>query len=487
MFIYYYNKFLLAFIVGLIATNNAWASYIIGGSVGLTQTNNVAGKYNVNLTLLVDLKALMPSFLPALESASFIEARIFRKKNNTIIADLIIPYSNYVDLAFKDYPTCSKLRDVKVRAYNYSLPITLDPNLYSDNEGYYIAWERCCRNDDIDNIKDAPNASMVLYAEFPSLKRYPQYSSPTFSLTQNEYICLNKDFTFKINASDTDNDQLKYKIVTPINGHNDLNNYNNIVESKPYPTVKWASGFSETDAIPGEPSLTIDATTGEINVKANQTGLFVFSIECTEFRNGIQIGLTRLDFQFPVVDCSLTPPTPSIKYNNVVMADIEHCATGDALLETDNDPTWFFQWQKDGVDIPNGTSSTLATNQEGIYRIIKSYNSVCTKEVESAYVRLTFCERDLKIYVPTAFSPNQDGINDELEIFGKSIAVFGLVIYNRWGEIVFESSALNTKWNGGWKNDLKQPLPIGQYNYVIKASFTNGERFEKKDMISLLR
>ncbi|RYU94739.1 T9SS type B sorting domain-containing protein [Emticicia agri] len=409
------------------------------------------------------------------------------KKNNTPIADLVIPYSNYTEVTFKDYPVCSKLRDVKVRAYNYSLPITLDPNIYSDDEGYYIAWERCCRNDDIDNIKDAYNASMVLYMEFPSLKKYPQYSSPEFSLTQSEYICLDKDFTFKLNATDTDNDQLNYKIVTPINGYNNLDNYSDLVQSGPYPLVQWLSGFSENEAIPGTPSLIINSTTGEIKVKASETGLFVFSIECTELRNGIKIGLTRLDFQFPVVDCSLAPPAPLIKYNNVVMPDIEHCATGDALLETDNDPTWFFQWQKDGVNIPNATSSTLATNQEGIYKVIKSYNSVCAKEIESADVKLTICERDLQLYIPTAFSPNKDGLNDELEIFGKSVDTFIFVIYNRWGEIVFESNTLNTKWNGGWKNDLTQPLPMGQYNYVVIASFSNGEKFERRDMVSLLR
>lgn len=466
----------------------SYASYIIGGSIALTQTNNIAGKYDVNLTLLVDLKALMPTFLPTLESAYFIEARIFRKKNNTVIADLVIPYSNYVDLAFKDYPTCSKLRDVKVRAYNYSLPIILDPNLYNDNEGYYIAWERCCRNDDIDNIKDAPDASIVLYMEFPSLRKYPQYSSPRFSLTQNEYICLNKDFSFKLNANDADNDQLKYKIVTPINGYNNLNSYSDLIQPGPYPLVKWASGFSQSDAIPGTPSLNINSATGEIKVKANQTGLFVFSVECAEFRNEIQIGFTRLDFQFPVVDCSLnTPPAPLIKYKGTEMAEIEHCELSDAILETDNDPSWVFRWQKDGVDIPGSVTNTYSTKEEGIYKVIKKLNSVCTDEIESAEVKLTLCERNLKIYIPTAFSPNGDGMNDELRVFGKSVDTFSFAIFNRWGEIIFESNNINTLWNGGLKNDGSNPVPAGQYNYVIQAFFTNGEKFEKRDTVMLLR
>lgn len=488
IFKHYKSKISLTLILGLVGVQVSLASYIIGGTIALTQTNNTPGQYTINLTLLIDLIATEPATLPTLESDYFIEARIFRKRNNTPIADLVIPYKNYVDLDYKDYPICSQLRDVKVRAYNYSLPITLDPNIYSDNEGYYIAWERCCRNDDIDNIQDAYDASMVLYTEFPSLRQYPQYSSPQFSLTKNEYICLNKDFSFILNATDPDNDQLRYRIVTPLNGHNDLNSYSNIVESGPYPLIKWVAGISESNAIPGSPSLNINTTTGEIKVKANETGLFVFAIECTEFRGGVQIGLTRLDFQFPVVDCALnTPPVPVITYKNVAMDDIEHCETGDAILATENDPSWFFQWQKDGVEILGASSSTFNTNEEGTYKVIKSLNSVCAEEVSSTEVNLTFCERGLQIYVPSAFSPNNDGKNDELQVFGKSVATFSLLIYNRWGELVFESNDINILWNGKGKNNDAQPLPVGQYNYWLQATFNNGEKFERRDTVTLLR
>ena len=43
-----------------------------------------------------------------------------------------------------------------------------------------------------------------------------------------------------------------------------------------------------------------------------------------------------------------------------------------------------------------------------------------------------------------------------------------MLIYNRWGELVFESKDKNFKWNGGYNNNAGQPLPGGTYAYVFK-------------------
>jgi gliding motility-associated-like protein len=279
-------------------------------------------------------------------------------------------------------------------------------------------------------------------------------------------------------------------LVTPINGNNQnqIGSFDNIVVAGPYPLIRWANGLSATNSIPGDKALQIDEADGTVKVKPDKTGLYLFTINCTEFRNGIQIGLTRLDFQFPVVDCSLnTPPTPLVRYKGAEIPEIEHCEATDAILETDNDPSWVFQWQKDGVEIPGATANSISTNEEGTYKVIKSLNSVCTDEIASEEVKLTLCERDLKIYIPTAFSPNGDGMNDELRVFGKSVDTFSFAIFNRWGEIIFESNNINNLWNGGLKNDGSNPVPAGQYSYVIQVFFTNGEKFEKRDTVMLLR
>jgi gliding motility-associated-like protein len=72
-----------------------------------------------------------------------------------------------------------------------------------------------------------------------------------------------------------------------------------------------------------------------------------------------------------------------------------------------------------------------------------------------------------KILIPTAFSPNADGVNDTWEIFGiAGNAEVVVEIYNRWGEIIFYSKNYNEPWNGTYKN---QPAPEGTYAYVVRV------------------
>jgi gliding motility-associated-like protein len=74
------------------------------------------------------------------------------------------------------------------------------------------------------------------------------------------------------------------------------------------------------------------------------------------------------------------------------------------------------------------------------------------------------------IFVPKAFSPNHDGVNDDLEIFGKNLNEFKIMIYNRWGEIIFISEDRNVKWNGTYRGEDMQ---IGTYPWVLYYNETN--------------
>lgn len=91
---------------------------------------------------------------------------------------------------------------------------------------------------------------------------------------------------------------------------------------------------------------------------------------------------------------------------------------------------------------------------------------------------------DLK--VPNAFSPNNDGNNDGFCLQGwtNCIKNFTVIIYDRWGEKVYESNNANFCWDGIFKN---RPLDAGVFVYYIKALSTNGEPILKKGNISLIK
>jgi gliding motility-associated-like protein len=88
------------------------------------------------------------------------------------------------------------------------------------------------------------------------------------------------------------------------------------------------------------------------------------------------------------------------------------------------------------------------------------------------------------IFVPNAFSPNNDGVNDELHVYGKDIGSFKLQIFNRWGQRVFITRSKEWGWDGKYKGKLVEP---GVYVYKVSGIYENGEKFEKSGNITLLR
>lgn len=86
--------------------------------------------------------------------------------------------------------------------------------------------------------------------------------------------------------------------------------------------------------------------------------------------------------------------------------------------------------------------------------------------------------------VPTGFSPNGDGTNDILYVRGYNIATMVFKIYNRWGNLVFESTDINHGWDGTYKG---QPQEMEVYGYVLDVVFTDGSTAKKKGNITLLR
>ncbi|MES2479634.1 MAG: PKD domain-containing protein [Bacteroidota bacterium] len=88
-----------------------------------------------------------------------------------------------------------------------------------------------------------------------------------------------------------------------------------------------------------------------------------------------------------------------------------------------------------------------------------------------------------RIDVPTAFTPNGDGINDILYVRGAAIQMMDFSIYNRWGQLVFRTSSTEQGWDGTFNG---KPQPMESYAYVLNATFINGETESKRGNITLL-
>jgi gliding motility-associated-like protein len=88
------------------------------------------------------------------------------------------------------------------------------------------------------------------------------------------------------------------------------------------------------------------------------------------------------------------------------------------------------------------------------------------------------------IYIPNVFTPNGDGTNETFKVYGYIVKTIHLMIFDQWGEKLFESDSQDRGWDGVYKGKQQ---PSGVYMYVCKLQLLDGSTVEKKGIINLIR
>jgi len=298
----------------LFATLPAYASHIVGGEFELLHLTG--NSYQLNLIYYFDeLNGDQANKIQDL----IIHVKIFRVVDGATMALVDIPFIAQTPVSYTQ-PACSNGL-IKTSRQFYSTTITLSPDLYSDPAGYYVVWERCCRNYTIENIisqnpnsiQDFPNAAgQTFYLKFPPVVKNGApflNSSPHLFPPLNDYACPARFYYVNFAGVDDDNDSLVYSLVTPFDTQDHI--AYPVIGPSPYPDVRWVSPYSLSNIIGGHPDLKISKD-GLLTVTPSLQGLFVFAVKVEEYRNQVKIGETRRDFQMLVVDGCLPDQPPQI-------------------------------------------------------------------------------------------------------------------------------------------------------------------------------
>ena len=88
------------------------------------------------------------------------------------------------------------------------------------------------------------------------------------------------------------------------------------------------------------------------------------------------------------------------------------------------------------------------------------------------------------LFVPSGFSPNNDGLNDQLKVIGGGVTFFSFLIFDKWGNVVFETNDISIGWDGTFKG---VELPSDVFVYVVEASFTNQQVVKLTGDVTLFR
>lgn len=283
------------------------ASHIVGGEFELIHLSGF--EYRLNLVLYFDQLNGNPGALD-----NFADVSIWRMADNARMQGIRLPLDS-LSLVNYTQPECSNGELVTNRLFYTSL-IVLNGDVYNHPQGYYISWERCCRNYTINNIfSQDPNfnpnawAGQTFYLEFPPVVKDGQPfvdSTPRLFPPLNDYACPNRPYYTDFGGIDDDGDSLVYSLITPLSTH--------IAVAippplpRPYPNVVWRVPYGPTNMLNGAPDLRISRD-GFLTVTPTNQGLFVFAVKVEEYRDGAKIGETRRDFQMLVVDaCPMAVP-----------------------------------------------------------------------------------------------------------------------------------------------------------------------------------
>ncbi len=187
---------------------------------------------------------------------------------------------------------------------------------------------------------------------------------------------------------------------------------------------------------------------------------------------------------FDVENC-----VPGCDANINIILDGEICQPIPATLSAESNVTIVdYSWQINGEAPVNSPTVEVSLLEPGTYTFVLTAVTIddCVYEETLALV-IDECEpfEVCNLGLPNAFSPNDDGFNDQFTAFFDCPPLeYQMRIFDRWGELVFETDDVSQGWDGDFRSE---PMQTGVYIWVVDYTNNAGEVLQKKGDLVLLR
>lgn len=210
--------------------------------------------------------------------------------------------------------------------------------------------------------------------------------------------------------------------------------------------------------LPGATYLWQDGTTGS-SYNITQSGIYWAEAinECGRHRDTIKVTVV------PAVEVAFG-------------SDTLLCDTDTLLLDASAPASVAYEWNN------GATVASILVFDQGTYSVTITDTAGCNT-IAGIHVQREYCTAS-SIFIPTGFSPNNDGINDRFYPVGAYVFDLHLQVFNRWGELVFQSNDLAKGWDGRYKG---KPAPIGVYAVVVTYTNTFGRQVIRSGNLTLIR
>jgi gliding motility-associated-like protein len=186
-----------------------------------------------------------------------------------------------------------------------------------------------------------------------------------------------------------------------------------------------------------------------------------------------------------VVEDSLYINVSNLGSETIVASASETLVVAGTTVTLTGSPTGYsYTWfPPDAVSNHTLQQTTAVVNQTTIFLLTVSDEFCQKSDTVQVKVMEFVCDKSF-IYVPNAFSPNGDGNNDVLFVRSGLVKDIEFRVFNRWGEMVFESLSTDTGWDGKFREKLCTP---DVYDYYLKVVCAEGDDKIFKGNVTLLR
>lgn len=289
----------------MVCALSAHASHIIGGQVYYRYIGG--NQYSVTLKLY-RICGIGSENTAAMPTQVILTA--FNKDDNSQVGQSTVDRSDFIEKQLGQVDPCI----VNPPQICYQIgTFTTTFTLPSNNQGYTVAFQSCCRSTDLVNIVNEPipgdrlgnlGTGATYFVDIPgAASGVTGNSSPQFNKEEATLVCSGKKFTYDFSASDPDGDQLQYEFCDAYKGGKttEPNKPPPPAVAPPYSFVSYISPFSGSQPLGKD--VVIDPKTGIISGIAPPPGKYVVTVCVNEYRNGKQIGTVRKDFHITVTTC----------------------------------------------------------------------------------------------------------------------------------------------------------------------------------------
>lgn len=421
----------LKLICFIFITTQTMASHIVGGEMTYVCLGNNTYEFTVNI-----YRDCIGGNPAALESDNPAYISIFRGNSFFSFDSLgyteqfIVPPDFQNDCINNPPPTCLSLLRFK---FVKVLP--------SSNQPYTVVYQRCCRNESINNILNPGTTGATYYCIVPPLICN---NSAKFKNYPPQIICVNNPFVYDHSAIDADGDSLSYEFCQALDGGSQNDPKPVLVGNLPFfDPVNYRSPFTPLVPMGGNPQLKIDPISGMITGMPNIQGRFVVNVCCHEWRNGVLINTETREFQFVVTNCSKAVVANTPVFSEEPNTYVVSCKSYDVKFYNTSFGGFNYFWDFGVPGIQSDTSIltepvfTFPDTGKYIIKLVVNRGSTCPDSIT----------RIVKVYPDYKADFKYDGLlcpNMPIQFTDLSTSTFPSVNYWNWN---FDDGNTSTQQN----------------------------------------